>query len=461
MSIRNKLSLLFTLLTAAILLAFAGTVYYSAQKNREKEFYNLLRKEAITKANLFFEAKTEAKILQSIYKNNRKNIREIEVAIYDNDFSLLYHDAVEIDFVKENQQMLNAILSEGQIQFYQEAWQVVGLQYKHEGKTYLITATAYDEYGYTKLRFLLRDMTLIFVASVMFIYIIGPYLAFKALEPVQEITHKVKQITATNLDLRLPRSQNQDEISQLAHTFNEMLDRLENSFDAQKHLVTNISHELRTPLAALVAELELTLSKDRYPEEYRKALNNVLNDTNKLVRLTNSLLNLAKASYDATEIKFKPIRIDEILLDACWQVQKINPNYKTEIIFEQEVEDENQITIHGNEYLLQVAFSNLLENGCKFSPNTSVKVLISFNSSKNPLYSRIHLSFTDEGIGISEEDLQKIFKPFYRGENKSFAEGSGVGIFLTQKIIQLHNGTIDILSQKNQGTSVLVSLPHL
>src|SRR5690606_14786570 len=121
-------------------------------------------------------------------------------------------------------------------------------------------------------------------------------------------------------------------------------------------------------LAAIITELELSISKDRIIEDYKTAIENALSDAKKLVRLSNNLLDLAKASYDPSEISFKTIRIDEILLDARQQVQKANPDYKIDIHFDPEFlreENDNQLSIKGNEYLLKVAFANLFENGCK------------------------------------------------------------------------------------------------
>src|SRR5690606_28261022 len=201
-------------------------------------------------------------------------------------------------------------------------------------------------------------------------------------------------ISATNLDLRLTNNDNRDELSQLANTFNEMLDRLENSFDAQKNFVSNISHELRTPLAAIITELELSVTKERTVIAYKSAIRNALTDAKKLTRLSNSLLDLAKASYDRSEIAFKLIRIDEVLLDARQQVQKTNLDYKIDIHFENDFENDNQISINGNEYLLRMAFVNLFENGCKFSANKQSTVTIEFGNK------RIMLRFVDQGIGI-------------------------------------------------------------
>lgn len=126
MKIRTRLIILFTLITAIILGLFATIIYLSAKENREIEFYQLLRKEAITKANLFLNAHVDKKILQDIYHNNRKILNEVEVAIYDTHFDLLYHDAVDIDFVKETKVMIDQIIHKGEIRFYQQGWQVVG-----------------------------------------------------------------------------------------------------------------------------------------------------------------------------------------------------------------------------------------------------------------------------------------------------------------------------------------------
>lgn len=382
MKIRTRLTLLFTLITASILLVYASIIYISAKENREKEFYASLKKEAVTKANLFLNAKVNSKTLQNIYKNNRATLNEVEVAIYNTSFELLYHDAVDIDKVKETKTMIGEIIEQKELQFYQKDWQVIGLKYNFQGKNYVITAAAYDEYGYKKLQNLLQSSIIVFIISILFLYIAGRFFSKKAFEPIVEMTNKAKKISATNLDLRLSSNESKDELSEMASTFNEMLNRLENSFDAQKHFVSNISHELRTPLSAIIAELELSKTKDRTTKEYKTAIGYALNDAKKLAKLSNSLLDFAKASYDPSEIAFKSVRIDEILLDARQQVQKSNADYNVTIHFENDFENDNQILVNGNEYLLKVAFANLFENGCKFSQNHQSRVSISFIENK-------------------------------------------------------------------------------
>ncbi len=455
MKIRSKLSLLFTFLTAAILLVFAATVYFSASRSRETEFYKSLKKEAITKANLYFTAKVNPATLQAIYKNNRETISEVEVAIYDTSFQLLYHDAVDIDFVKETKSMVLDIERNKEISFYKDQWQVVGVLFSHQGRNYAVIATAYDQYGYTKLRNLLNTIIGVFSVSILFIYLAGRFFSQKALSPVSEIVKKVKGITASNLDLRVGNTDGKDEIAELSATFNEMLDRLESSFDAQKHFVSNISHELRTPISALITELELAMEKKRNENEYREVITNALGDARKLAKLTNSLLDFAKANYDSSEISFRTIRVDEILLDARQELRKQFPDYAIDIQYENEFDNENDISVFGNEYLLKVAFANLIENGCKFSPQKTSRVSIGGQSGQ------VTLQFADEGMGISNEDLPHIFTPFYRGTNKKYADGNGIGLPLCSKIIALHKGTLTIQSDQINGTIFTLVFNHL
>ena len=145
MKIKAVLSLWFTLLVASILLVFSGVIYWSSSKNREAEFYEELEKEAMTKANLFLEAEVKPEILHEIYANNSEIINEVEVAIYDYAFTLLYHDAEEIDRVKETKELISEIISKHRVHYIQDDWQVIGMTYTLNGKNYVITATAFDE----------------------------------------------------------------------------------------------------------------------------------------------------------------------------------------------------------------------------------------------------------------------------------------------------------------------------
>ncbi len=452
MKIRLKLTLLFSALFATLLLGFALVIYFSNSNGREVEYFKRLRQLAITKTDLLLDAKVQPAVLQLIYKNSLNSLPQEEVAVYDTGFNLLYHDAGDIDRVKETRGMIDSIIALKEIHFYVEDLQAIGFTYPFKGKTYVITAAAKDDYGLSKLKTLRIALAVGFVIAILLTLLAGIFFSGKALEPVSGMVVKVGEITASNLDLRIGEGNGKDEIAELAITFNRMLDRLENSFEAQKQFVSNISHELRTPLAAIIAELEISTLKERATEEYREMILLILQDARKLSRLSNNLLDLAKASYDQAQIAFKELRLDEVLLDARQGVLKSNPGYRVPIIFEREIEEGDFITIKGNEYLLKVAFANLIENGCKFSDNNQCSVTINF------LAQNTILRFADTGIGIATEELPKIFTPFYRGDNKKYADGNGIGLSLTSKIISLHQGTISVVSKVNEGTTFTVRL---
>lgn len=314
---------------------------------------------------------------------------------------------------------------------------------------------ALDTAGYEKIRNLKFTFVLVFLIVCLFIYLAGSVFARRALRPVSDLVDKVEEITATNLDLRISEGNGTDEIAELAITFNAMLNRLEKSFDAQKEFVANISHELRTPLTAMLTELQVAVEKERSPDSYKDSINHAIADAQKLVRLFNSLLDLAKANYDHTEISFKEIRLDEIVLDARTDVLHNHPDFKINIIFEQEIEDDDFISVLGNEYLLKVAFMNLIENGCKFSEEHESSIAITYLTDKTIL------RFQDNGIGIAADELQKIFTPFFRGGDKKFAGGNGIGLSLTRKIVDLHQGNISVNSELDQGTTFTVELLHV
>lgn len=424
-----------------------------ASADRRLEFRNTLRNEALIRANLLLEAEMDASALQAIYQETLQLNRQVEVAIYRPPFTLLYHDAIEQDLVKETPEMIRQILQEGEILFSQDNWEGIGLALSFEEQFYVVTAAAYDAHGFAKLQRLRNILLIIWLINVGLMLFAGRVFSRRALQPVAQLIEKADAITATNLNLRLSEGKGKDELSELAVTFNQMLDRLENSFDAQREFVSNISHEIRTPLTAILGETELALTMPRQKEDYERALKHIRQDALKLSRLSTSLLDLAKASYDQTEISLREVRLDEVLLDARHEVIKANAQYHVKLIISQDQHSDAPVCVLGNSYLLKVAFANLMDNACKFSEDNSCEVHL------ESMEEQVHVRVSDQGIGIAPEDLPHIFTPFYRGKNRKFIHGSGIGLPLVQQIINIHKGYVGVESVENEGTKVSVSIP--
>ena len=149
------------------------------------------------------------------------------------------------------------------------------------------------------------------------------------------------------------------------------------------------------------------------------------------------------------------IRLDELLLDVRSLILRAHPNYRIELLFEREEDDDRMITVKGNLYLLTIAISNLIENNCKYSEDHTSRVHISYWNEW------AILRFSDSGTGMSEDELHNLFTLFYRGEQESTTEGHGIGMALAQKIVQLHQGKIAVHSETGQGTTFIVEFPHI
>jgi two-component system sensor histidine kinase ArlS len=442
MKIQNKLTIIFSGLFGLILLLFIFGVYHYYSNEVHEGFFNRLHLQAAVKVDLIDGGTVDADVLHVIYENTTIKT-EPWVTIYNDDYKLVYRDKNAVLPVNKQKELYNNILKLGQFDTWYGKNQLYGMLIQGEKDFYVAIAMGYDYRGMSQLKTLRMGLTVAYLIAILFIILTVRLFTKQALNPVAKMTKKVSDITEAHLlDIRLDEGNRKDELAHLAITFNNMLSQLNSALQTQKQLVYNISHELRTPLSAIVTELELARDNAQSKEEYEKAIDNVLADSHRLIKLSNDLLDMAKANYGLSEIATHLIRIDEILLEACMREQKNNPKYKVQIIFDKEdITDDRLLSLYGNEYLLGVAFSNLIDNACKFSPDKHCIIHIAFDNSN------ITIRVEDHGIGIKKEEYESIFKSFYRGDNKTFAEGNGIGLSLTKKIIEIHDGIISVESE--------------
>jgi signal transduction histidine kinase len=327
-----------------------------------------------------------------------------------------------------------------------------GIFYPDNQGDFVILASASDKIGDTKLTQLGNGLLIAFFFSIFISFFIGRFFTMKMLKPINEIIDYVNKITDSNLNLRLSQGNGKDELAELAITFNNMLERLENAFELQQNFVASASHELRTPLTSIIGNIEVLLSRQRNSEEYKIVLQTVLEEAERLHKLSDGLLNIAQASSDINNIKMEYIRIDELLEESKNAVQNQMSESKMDLYFENMPVNSDDLLIKGNKNLLLIAFENLFENANKFSENRNIKINL-INSPE-----AITVVISDTGIGIPEKDLSNIYQTFFRAENARSFSGSGVGLSLCQKIILQHKGNLSIKSELGKGTVVSVLL---
>lgn len=455
MSIRTRLTWQFTLIVASILIFFFLAIYLFYADFRRDEYYSRLTNKALTTARLLIDVQEiDHDLLKIIERNSLNTLHNEKIYIFDRHNQLVFASADD-QAPEVSPWLLNNIREEGRVEYTREMNETLGLYYNEGGQEYVVIASAFDIYGRRKLvnlRFVLLIGSFI---SIGVTFIAGRVFSGQALTPINKINQQVAGIHAENLHTRIDEGNGQDEIAQLAINFNKMLDRIASSFHIQKNFVNNASHELRTPLAAMISQIQVGLAKDRSREEYQQLLKSVLEDAQGLTALSNGLLALALSERDKIAVKSGPVRIDEILFMARTETLKNKPEYSVEIIFTEILEQENYLTVNGHEGMLKTLFSNLLDNACKFSHAKQAKVSLFFTETT------IQVEVTDQGPGIPEEEVSLIFTPFYRADNMRQLPGHGLGLSICQKIIALHQGSIEVNSEVGKGSTFRLHLPHL
>lgn len=452
MQIRTRLTLQFVAIVALISLASHLAIYYFSAQYRENQFYGRLRDKAETAAELLIRVDAVSlEVLKIIDKNKKDVLYKEDVVVY-NDLGRIVYNSNDSIHLGAQPDMQNKIRAEGEQHWTSGDFELIGIPYTYKTNHFVVTAGAIDRFGNKKMENLRTILLTSFFFSLVIVAWSGWIYAGRSLRPISRIIDQVDTISATNLGTRIDEGNKTDEIARLSATFNKMLARIETTFQLQKAFVANASHEMKNPLAIITSQTEITLRRERTPEEYRKTLMSILEDVRNLNHVSLRLLDLARLSSDEIKTEFTPIRVDELLWQCREELLRKHPDYKINFTLELP-EDPRQLVVMGNAHLVKTTFSNLIENGCKFSPQKEVWVSLTTAGDS------VEIRFKDEGIGISANDLPFIFEPFYRGENTVTISGHGIGLSLVEKIVRLHKAELSVSSQQEKGTVFTLTIP--
>lgn len=281
----------------------------------------------------------------------------------------------------------------------------------------------------------------------------GYWLARQALVPIEQIRSQAAAIHASDLGRRLSTATTGDEVSRLAGTFNQMLDRLQGSFRRQLRFTADASHELRTPLSIIRSEIDVTLEQLRAPGDYIDALESIGEETQRMSRLVNELLALARADVDELRLDIETVDLAELLQVLVEQMEHQAGAAGVEI----KAELPPSLSIQGDRDRLLELFINLLENAFIHAPGSRVTATAAVEGAD------VVVRVADTGPGIPEADLPHIFERFYRADQARDRKGagSGLGLAIAQEIAQAHGGHISVTSRPQQGATFAVRLPSM
>lgn len=434
MKIRNKLAVSFMAIVVLVLALFASITYYVAANNRRTDFYEQLEEKAKNYARLIIKTDTLKEDLIRFIDRNTGYLENEKITVIDKNNHQVFNtfdQKHELDYG-----FLEEVRKVREKKYLEDENEALAIFYPDEESPYVVIVSALDKDGYKRLYKLKMILVFGFLIGALVSLIAGWVFAGQALNPLSLMVRQVEQISATNLQQRINEGNGSDELAQLAITFNSMLSRLQIAFENQKNFVANSSHELRTPLTSITGQLEVALMRDKSKEEYVSILHSVLEDIRKVNRLTNGLLELANADLNLNSIKLKHIRIDELLWETRTELIRAHSSYKISIELKGLTDNEDSISVLGNAYLLRSAFINLMDNACKFSPDNSVKIIVSTGLGS------IQIDFINKAEVLSNEELSQLNKPFYRAPNSKGIPGNGLGFSLAHRVIGMHQGHI-------------------
>lgn len=453
MKIRNQLALQFALIIGALLFGSFGAIYYLLRRYVRQDFSKQLSERLSTTAVLFLEADEvkPAIIVRARRKFLQERLPHEIVGIYNKDGQAIYLTHPSDVFPPD---LLSRLLHRAQLTIHTGFRQTIGITYHDNQGDFRILITADDIDGKQQLTYLLQIMAGVLVLSLGLSAGLGNWFAHRFLDPVSKIVHQAQQIGASDLHLRVPVGPNRDELRELATTFNQMLERLENSFAQQQGFITNTSHELRTPLTIMIGEMETTLSRSRAENIYYETLVSTLTEARKLKDIITSLLQMAQLSTEqSTWHNMSEVRLDEVLYEACEEIRLINPANIIYLSVENLPDSQDKLIISGDQPLFRLALINILQNACKFSDSRPVKCLLNYNENQ------FHIAIIDQGIGIAADELPYIQQTFYRASNAHGFYGYGIGLALAVRILRLHSADLHIESALGQGTTMRIYLP--
>lgn len=289
---------------------------------------------------------------------------------------------------------------------------------------------------------------LILISSIMSYLISG-----NALNPIKVLTATARGIAAENLSRRVPDPETEDEVAELSLTFNNLLERLEKSFRAQENFVANASHQLNTPLAIIKGELDLLESKSRSQEEEEKFRKSLREELERLIELVKKLLLISRVEAGHENFVMRPLRVDEVLLGTTARLSGLARQKKMIIRFNiGESLEEDSLLVNGDRQLLDAMFENLLENAIKYAPSETI-VMIDVEK----IDSRIEVSVSDEGPGLSPKDWDKILQGRYKRGEGITLPGTGIGLSIVQSIAELHRARLEMRPKMGKGSKFVIA----
>ena len=462
-SIRLRITLWFTaMMTVIALLCVLAEISINDSAMQKILSDNLIETVTVNLDNVEFSALDQAQTyaqagdLRIAYKNGYLLIDDdyldvingIRTALYDETGNLLYGEnpaaKATIDIPFSDSTMTEVSVAGTEYYVYdmslaQEGWDDLWLR-----------GTVSKDQGRSQISYIAR-LSFALAPAVIILAAVGGYLlAGRFLRPIKKITQTAHDIrTSRDLARRISIGKGSDELHALADEFDMMFDRLQEDFEAERQLTSDISHELRTPLSVIHAQCELSLETEQSKEEYEDAIQTIYRQSKRMSNIVNDMLSATRLERNLSQTQMTELNMSELTQSLCRDLAALKQNG-----IEMQYHIQPGIQVQGNAELLSRLMSNLIMNAYKYGrQNGHIQVqLISEGNTAE-------LSVSDDGVGISSDDIDKIWRRYYRADKSRTTESTGLGLFIVKKIAEVHRGTLEVRSQPGQGSTFIFKIP--
>jgi two-component system, OmpR family, sensor kinase len=341
----------------------------------------------------------------------------------------------------------------GTVTSFAEPIRMVSLPTDVRGNRYAIQVAMSldDAYAATRIgRWLFLSMSVVMLAVIG---LTGALLARRALRPIDQMVSRARRIGEANLADRLPHPGTPDEIGRLVETLNEMLGRLERSFEVRRMFSADASHELRSPVSRLRAELEVALRRPRQAAEYEETLRSCLDEVERVQGMIEELLELAHLETTEDAERPEPVAVTDLVAAALFAVQPRAESQGVAIV----ADALPDVLVNAAPVAAKVALTNILDNAVKFSP-AGGRVRVAVTASDDEAV----IAVSDAGPGVSPEEAERLFEPFYRGKasHATGAAGVGLGLAISRVLVQRQGGRISLNGSGQEGATFSMHLPR-
>ena len=444
-----NLSLAFSILFGVVF----TVIYISFNSFRQNEFKERFVKRLDFSINDILVSNEFTAGHPVVFNETADNIMLDEnIMIFDFQKQLLY-STVKDHNVTWDKGLLENLDRKKTLYFEQNQAEVYAALRNIRGKNYYIITTAMDTSGQSKLVYLKYVLGFSYLLCILLIWFLSYYIIAKFLEPLENLKKEISEVTAHKLTMQIPVKISDDEIGILAQSFNTMIVRLNDVFQSQKDFTASASHEIRTPLTRMAFQIENLIKSEKYSPETLSVLSQISKEIYQLSDLTNSLLILTKFDKENIQSVYQEVRIDEVIFDAYHKVEKNFPDLKMDFQISEKSVETVQLTILGVKSLLEIVFINLFKNAALYGENNLVTVTI--NESTESLI----VSVLSHGKTISIPEQKRLFDPFIRGSNSQNISGSGLGLRITQRILEYHKSRITYHSKSSNQNIFQITFP--